>query len=171
MQITLFATEPYWIRHAVQADTLTLWRSCWKVTLVSTNPQKSPLQYVTYWRSCWKRTCVCTDPQKSRIQYVTPPVLSDPANLQKKPTEYVSVHTRKGSQLLKESKDIDQKSPIIRVSLARGMTCNLRQPICRRHPVSTNCTGYCEYKGKYRVAKTHRIPYLYRSFSAKVTYI
>ena len=23
----------------------------------------------------------------------------------------------------------------------------------------------------YRVAKTHRIPYLYRSFSAKVTYI
>jgi len=24
---------------------------------------------------------------------------------------------------------------------------------------------------KYRVAKTHRIPYLYRSFSAKVTYI
>jgi len=24
---------------------------------------------------------------------------------------------------------------------------------------------------RYRVAKTHRIPYLYRSFSAKVTYI
>ena len=24
---------------------------------------------------------------------------------------------------------------------------------------------------KYRVAKTHRIPYLHRSFSAKVTYI
>jgi len=26
-------------------------------------------------------------------------------------------------------------------------------------------------KRQYRVAKTHRIPYLYRSFSAKVTYI
>jgi len=27
------------------------------------------------------------------------------------------------------------------------------------------------YIGGYRVAKTHRMPYLYRSFSAKVTYI
>jgi len=27
------------------------------------------------------------------------------------------------------------------------------------------------YMQRYRVAKTHRIPYLYRSFSAKVTYI
>ena len=27
------------------------------------------------------------------------------------------------------------------------------------------------YYWLYRVAKTHRIPYLYRSFSAKVTYI
>jgi len=36
--------------------------------------------------------------------------------------------------------------------------------------VGTVCdiTGIVE---RYRVAKTHRIPYLYRSFSAKVTYI
>jgi len=31
------------------------------------------------------------------------------------------------------------------------------------------CVRVCGYV--YRVAKTHRIPYLYRSFSAKVTYI
>jgi len=35
--------------------------------------------------------------------------------------------------------------------------------------------GVCEFEGEhtqyYRVAKTHRIPYLYRSFSTKVTYI
>jgi len=29
----------------------------------------------------------------------------------------------------------------------------------------------CRHDLRYRVAKTHRIPYLYRSFSAKVTYI
>ena len=31
------------------------------------------------------------------------------------------------------------------------------------------CVG--EYNDVYRVAKTHRVPYLYRSFSAKLTYI
>ena len=29
----------------------------------------------------------------------------------------------------------------------------------------------CSVSAHYRVAKTHRIPYAYRSFSAKVTYI
>jgi len=31
--------------------------------------------------------------------------------------------------------------------------------------------GWAGLQGSYRVAKTHRIPYLYTSFSAKVTYI
>ena len=33
------------------------------------------------------------------------------------------------------------------------------------------CTQRFTCDTKYRVAKTHRIPYLYRSFSAKLTYI
>jgi len=34
------------------------------------------------------------------------------------------------------------------------------------------CFSLCSHlEDSYRVAKTHRIPYLYRSFSAKVTYI
>jgi len=32
-------------------------------------------------------------------------------------------------------------------------------------------TYWCRWSVAYRVAKTHRIPYLYRSISAKVTYI
>ena len=37
--------------------------------------------------------------------------------------------------------------------------------VCVRESVFVRVREY------YRVAKTHRIPYLYRSFSAKVTYI
>jgi len=55
--------------------------------------------------------------------------------------------------------------------------------VCEQH-MTASCTHKCvahiralSYEWPlhtyepYRVAKTHRIPYLYRSFSAKVTYI
>ena len=40
-----------------------------------------------------------------------------------------------------------------------------------RRPTPPVCFASNTYKYQYRVAKNHRIPYLYRSFSAKVTYI
>jgi len=52
-------------------------------------------------------------------------------------------------------------------------TYNFKEPTNRSHPISmkTCISMYEDEEGSYRVAKTHRIPYLYRSFSAKVTYI
>ena len=43
--------------------------------------------------------------------------------------------------------------------------------LCKILRVRDGVSGGVFTNGRYRVAKTHRIPYLYRSFSAKVTYI
>ena len=43
---------------------------------------------------------------------------------------------------------------------------------CLSKPDNTyDMHAFSVYKYMYRVAKTHTIPYLYRSFSTKVTYI
>jgi len=57
-----------------------------------------------------------------------------------------------------------------RTSLSRAITY-----VCRESFMSVTWLIHVydmnSFKQTYRVAKTHRIPYLYRSFSAKVTYI
>ena len=82
------------------------------------------------------------------------------------------------------------------VACCNVLQCVIREYVCRsRAPIHTyphrwtnspmricmciygcvwtiHLCGYvCVCTHTYRVAKTHRIPYLYRSFSAKVTYI
>ena len=52
---------------------------------------------------------------------------------------------------------------------AHTRTCTHTHILAYTH-IRTN-TGTQEAVQKYRMAKTHRIPDLYRSFSAKVTYI
>jgi len=48
------------------------------------------------------------------------------------------------------------------------MICNLGDPMSLRHPIA-HMKEYIVLE--VLVPKTHRIPYLYRSFLAKVTYI
>ena len=48
---------------------------------------------------------------------------------------------------------------------------SIKKNLDLRGACPNNSFDFGALRACYRVAKTHRIPYLYRSFSAKVTYI